>query len=46
LSDPDDLFVEFLIETTGKLSGFSPEIEDVEKFIINIQTSPSTKLGG
>ena len=43
LNDPDDLFVELLIETTEKLSGFRPEIEDVEKFIINIQTSPSTK---
>ena len=43
LNDPDDLFVELLIETTEKLSGFRPEIEDVEKFIINIQTSPSIK---
>jgi len=43
LNDPDDQLVELLIETTEKLSGFRPEIEDVEKFIINIQTSPSTK---
>lgn len=43
LNDPDDLLVELLIETTEKLSGFRPEIEDVEKFIINIQASSSTK---
>ena len=43
LNDPDDLFVELLIETTEKLSGFRPEIEDVEKFIINMQTLPKTK---
>lgn len=45
LNDPDDLFVELLIETTEKLTGFRPEIEEVEKFIINMQTSPSTKPG-
>lgn len=39
LNDPDDLLVELLIETTEKISGFRPEIEDVEKFIINIQRS-------
>jgi hypothetical protein len=39
LNDPDDLFVELLIETTEKISGFRPEIDDVEKFIINIQRS-------
>ena len=43
LNDPNDLFVELLIETTEKLSGFRPEIEDVEKFIINMQTLPKTK---
>jgi hypothetical protein len=32
-SDPDDLFVELLIETTEKISGFRPEIADVEKFL-------------
>jgi len=39
LNDPDDLLVELLIETTEKISGFRPEIEDVEKFIIDIQRS-------
>lgn len=39
LNDPDDLLVEILIETTEKISGFRPEIEDVEKFIIDIQRS-------
>ena len=39
LNDPDDLLVELLVETTEKLSGFRPEIKDVEKFIINIQNS-------
>jgi len=39
LNDPDDLLVELLVETTEKLSGFRPEIEDVEKFIVKIQSS-------
>ena len=43
LNDPDDLFVELLIETTEKISGFRPEIDDVEKFIINIQRSTVAK---
>jgi len=43
LNDPDDLFVELLIETTEKISGFRPEIEDVEKFIIDIQRSTIAK---
>jgi len=33
VSDPDDLLVELLIETTEKISGFRPEIADVEKFL-------------
>jgi len=40
LNDPDDLLVELLVETTEKLSGFRPEIEEVEKFIADIQNSP------
>lgn len=46
LNDPDDSLVDLLIKTTEKISGFRPEIEDVEKFIIDIQTStpdPSPK---
>jgi len=43
ITDPDDLLVDLLIETTENLSGFRPEIEDVEKFIINIQRSPIAK---
>ncbi len=43
LNDPDDLLVEILIETTEKISGFRPEIEDVEKFIIDIQRSIVSK---
>jgi len=39
LNDPDDLLVELLIETTEKLSGFRPEIDEVEKFINAIQNS-------
>ena len=39
LNDPDDLLVELLVETTEKLSGFRPEIEEVEKFIAAIQNS-------
>ncbi len=33
VSDPDDLFIDLIIETTEKLSGFRPEIDDVEKFL-------------
>ena len=36
ISDPDDLLVDLLIETTEKLSGFRPEIDDVEKFLDGI----------
>jgi len=43
LNDPDDILVDLLIETTEKLSGFRPEIEDVEKFIIALQSSPIGK---
>jgi len=43
LNDPDDRLLELLIETTEKLSGFRPEIEDVEKFIINMQSLPIAK---
>ncbi|HDP99175.1 MAG TPA: restriction endonuclease subunit R [bacterium] len=43
LNDPDDLFVDLLVETTEKLSGFRPEIEEVEKFIMSIQKTPIRK---
>ena len=43
LNDPDDLLVDLLIETTEKLSGFRPEIEDVEKFLINMQSLQKPK---
>ena len=33
INDPDDLLVNLLIETTEKLSGFRPEIADIEKFL-------------
>ena len=33
INEPDDLFVELLIETTEKLSGFRPDITDIEKFL-------------
>jgi len=41
ISDPDDLLVDLLIETTEKLSGFRPEVEDIEKFLYGI-SHPST----
>lgn len=44
LNDPDDLFVELLVETTEKLSGFRPEIEEVEKFLAAIQHPPYEKI--
>jgi len=43
LDDPDDLLVDLIIETTEKLSGFRPGIEDVEQFLINMQTLPNTR---
>jgi len=33
INDPDDLLVELLIETTANLSGFRPEISDIEEFL-------------
>jgi predicted type IV restriction endonuclease len=36
INDPDDLLVDLLIETAEKLSGFRPEIGDVEKFLAGI----------
>ena len=36
ISDPDDLLVDLLIETTEKLSGFRPEVDDVEKFLYGL----------
>lgn len=48
IRDPDDLLVELLIETTEKLSGFRPEVADVEKFLTNVDGSytdtPSTRI--
>ncbi len=43
VTDPDDLLVDLLVETTEKISGFRPDIEEVEKFIIDIQTSAMLK---
>jgi predicted type IV restriction endonuclease len=40
ITDPDDLLVELLIETTEKLSGFRPKIDDIEKFLKNIGALP------
>jgi len=36
INDPDDLLIDLLIETAEKLSGFRPEISDVEKFLVGI----------
>jgi len=36
MTDPDDLLVELLIETSEKLSGFRPEVSDVESFLSNL----------
>jgi hypothetical protein len=33
LTDPDDLFVDLLIETTEKLCGFRPELAEIEEFL-------------
>lgn len=43
INDPDDLLVELLIETTEKLSGFRPEIGDIEKFLRNVPDYTATR---
>jgi len=45
ISDPDDLLVDLLIETAEKLSGFRPEVEDIEKFLYGIAhpTAPEVR---
>ncbi len=45
INDPDDLLVDLLIETTEKLSGFRPEIEDVERFLGSIAHPAFPKPG-
>ena len=44
ITDPDDLLVELLIETSEKLSGFQPEISDVEHFLNNIYKNTQTPI--
>lgn len=36
INDPDDLLVELLIETTEKISGFRPDVSNIEKFLGNL----------
>lgn len=36
ITDPDDLLVELIIETTEKLSGFHPDIHDIEEFLVKV----------
>ncbi len=45
INDPDDLLVDLLIETTEKLSGFRPEIDDVEKFLGGIAYPLPSEFG-
>ena len=33
ISEPDDLLVDLLVETTEKISGFRPDIEDIKQFL-------------
>lgn len=35
INDPDDLLVDLIVETTEKLSGFRPEVGDIEQFLVN-----------
>lgn len=50
LTDPDEIFIELLRETTENICGYRPEIEGVEKFIVEnkdrllISTIPSGKI--
>lgn len=41
INDPDDRLIELIIETTEKLSGFRPEINDVEKFLQSVTNIPT-----
>lgn len=43
VTDPDDRLVDLIIDTTEKLSGFRPEIDDVVNFLRNVVTSSETK---
>jgi hypothetical protein len=36
IGDPDDILVELLIETTARISGFRPEIDEVTVFLGNL----------
>ncbi len=40
LTDPDDLLVDLLIETTEKICGFRPDLTDIEEFLRDM--SPGT----
>ena len=42
ITDPDELLVELIIETTEKISGFRPEANEVEKFLKGV--APSTAV--
>jgi predicted type IV restriction endonuclease len=41
LTDPDDLLVDLLIETTEKLCGFRPDVVDIEAFLRTVFTESS-----
>jgi hypothetical protein len=45
INDPDDLLVELLIETTGNLSGFRPEISDIEEFLQEVRCAITSNAG-
>ncbi|MDI6776906.1 MAG: type I restriction endonuclease [Syntrophales bacterium] len=44
INDPDDLLVDLLIETTEKLSGFRPEIDDIERFLDGVAHHSGTPV--
>lgn len=40
ITEPDELLVDLIVETTEKLSGFRPDIEDVEEYLANLNQVP------
>lgn len=44
LTDPDDLLVDLLIETTERLCGFRPDVPDIEEFLRTAFTESSATL--
>ncbi len=44
ITEPDEILVDLLSETTERLCGYKPDSETVEKFLVNINREPVTQL--